>query len=195
MSVPVEPTFEFIQEDDIGIVVCKNIAPAVEGALRPKLTPLGLYPADNPVLCWGDGRNEYVKGLLRVCVRAYKYIFLPSHFLIRRGVMLAYTLAHLIVPATDEGIIGRVAAHGARAVRVGERSEKGSFRAREGRGEERTGEVQGSHRFVVGDGRWEGRGVVGRKGDEGRRGFLERGFAKESGSMGAGAGEDEEEVF
>lgn len=50
------PTFEFIEKDDVGIVVRKDVAPAMEGALGSKLTPLGLYPADNPVLCWRWGK-------------------------------------------------------------------------------------------------------------------------------------------
>lgn len=191
MPVPVEPTFEFIEKDDVGVVVRKDVAPAVQGALGSKFAALGLYPADNPVCVFWVARSEYVKGVLRVC--AYNCMYLPSHFLVRSWVVLAYARAHLVVPTIDEGVIGGVATHGARAVRVGEGGEKGLVRAKGGRGEERTGEVQGSHRLVGGDGRWEGGGVLGREGDEGRGGFLVRGLAEESGGMRAGAGDDEEE--
>lgn len=64
LSLCIEPAFEFIQEDDVCIIIRKEIAPSVQGPLRPKLTPLGLYPADKPVLCFGDGEEE------RICERA-----------------------------------------------------------------------------------------------------------------------------
>jgi len=120
-------------------------------------------------------------------------MYLPSYILVRSWVVLSYARAHLVVPTIGEGVIGGFATHGARAVRVGEGGEKGFVRAGWEGGKERSGEVQGSHCFVIGDGRWEGGGVVDREGDEGRGGFLERGLAEESGSMRAGAGEDEEE--
>lgn len=128
-----------------------------------------------------------MKGLLPLC--ACKCMYLPGHFVVRRWVVLAYACAHLVVPTIDEGVIeGR----GARAVRMGEGGEKGFVHASRGRGKERPGEVQGSHCFVVGDGRWEGGGVLCRERDEGRGGFLVHGLAEESG-MRAGAGEGEEE--
>ena len=80
-------------------------------------------------------------------------MYLPGHFLVRSWVMLAYASAHLVVPAIDEGIIGGVATHGARAVGVGEGGEKGLVHAGWGGRKERTGKVQGSQRFVVRDGR------------------------------------------
>lgn len=46
---PVEATFKFIEKYDVGVVIRKYVAPAVQGALGPKLAPLGLHPADNPV--------------------------------------------------------------------------------------------------------------------------------------------------
>jgi hypothetical protein len=55
---PVELTFKFIEKDDVGVVVRKNVAPAVQGALGSKLAPLGLHPADNPVLCFWVERSE-----------------------------------------------------------------------------------------------------------------------------------------
>ena len=64
---PVEPTFKFIEKDNVGVVVRKYIAPAVQGALGSKLAPLGLHPADNPVCVffWVE-TNEQVKGLQRL---------------------------------------------------------------------------------------------------------------------------------
>lgn len=58
---PVEPTFEFIEEDDVGVVIGKDVAPTVEGALGSKYAPLGLHPADNPVCVFGMERNEQLK--------------------------------------------------------------------------------------------------------------------------------------
>lgn len=53
MLDPVVPTFESIEEDDVGIVVRVEVGPGVKGAVRSDLAPLSLHSADNAVCVFG----------------------------------------------------------------------------------------------------------------------------------------------